>query len=183
MGKSATGKDTIYHELLKRNKQIKAVIPYTTRPIRHGEKNGREYFFVTVEQMKEIEQRGDIVECRQYDTIKGTWYYFTANDSQIDFSKDTIMISTLEGYVKISEYYGKDKVEPIYIEVDDLTRIERSLKREKEQQVPCVSEVCRRFLADEEDFSADKLNEAGINHPVKNDQLEQCIHMINERMR
>ena len=34
MGKSASGKDTLYGELLARYPEIHAVIPYTTRPIR-----------------------------------------------------------------------------------------------------------------------------------------------------
>ena len=37
MGKSASGKDTLYGELLARYPEIHAVIPYTTRPIREGD--------------------------------------------------------------------------------------------------------------------------------------------------
>ena len=43
MGKSSTGKDTIYRELLKSSSlQLKKIVPYTTRPMRAGEKEGRE---------------------------------------------------------------------------------------------------------------------------------------------
>ena len=45
MGKSSTGKDTIYKELRKRIPQLKNVTIYTTRPRREGEKEGEEYFF------------------------------------------------------------------------------------------------------------------------------------------
>ena len=45
MGKSSTGKDTIYKELRKRMPQLKNVTIYTTRPRREGEKEGEEYFF------------------------------------------------------------------------------------------------------------------------------------------
>ena len=55
------------------------------------------------------------------------------------------MIGTLESYEKIKEYYGEDNVYPIYIEVDDETRIERALKREKKQPEPKFQEMCRRF--------------------------------------
>ena len=40
MGKSATGKDTVYKELLHVKPELKTVVPYTTRPIRAGEENG-----------------------------------------------------------------------------------------------------------------------------------------------
>ena len=46
MGKSASGKDTIYKKLHSRMPELKTVTMYTTRPIRDGEHNGVEYFFV-----------------------------------------------------------------------------------------------------------------------------------------
>ena len=46
MGKSSTGKDTIYKALLQdESLSLKKIIPYTTRPVRSGEKPGEEYFF------------------------------------------------------------------------------------------------------------------------------------------
>lgn len=44
MGKSASGKDTIYKILRERLPQIRTVVPYTTRPIRAGERYGVEYY-------------------------------------------------------------------------------------------------------------------------------------------
>ena len=47
MGKSASGKDTIYRKVKEKlNPSPKEIILYTTRPIRDHEENGREYFFV-----------------------------------------------------------------------------------------------------------------------------------------
>ena len=181
MGKSATGKDTIYHELLKRFPQLKPVVSYTTRPIRENEIDGREYFFVTDARKTELQEQGDVVECRIYNTVKGPWSYFTVNDKQIDFNQDMLMISTLEGFVKIQDYYGKDKVCPIYIEGDDVKRIERSLGREKKEDKPCISEICRRYLADEEDFSPEKLLAAGVTEHINNECLEKCIEDIGLR--
>lgn len=48
MGKSASGKDTIYKRLHSRMPELKTVTMYTTRPIRDGEQNGVEYFLWTV---------------------------------------------------------------------------------------------------------------------------------------
>ena len=45
MGKSSTGKDTIFKKLLEdKSLALKNIVPYTTRPIRGGEKDGQEYF-------------------------------------------------------------------------------------------------------------------------------------------
>ena len=41
MGKSSSGKDTLYGMLMKDEKlRLKTVVPYTTRPMRAGEENG-----------------------------------------------------------------------------------------------------------------------------------------------
>lgn len=179
MGKSAVGKDTLYQEVMDRNPDLKAVVPYTTRPIRTGETEGKEYHFVTEAQMREMEDRHKVVERRRYHTVLGDWYYFTADDGQIDFDEGNYcMISTLEGFEKIREFYGGDRVEPIYIEVNDFVRIKRSLNRERQQENPCVSEVCRRFLADDEDFSEDKLERAGITTRIMNRKLEKAVCQI-----
>ena len=46
MGKSSSGKDTIFKELMKEGTMdLRTIVPYTTRPIRAGEENGVEYFF------------------------------------------------------------------------------------------------------------------------------------------
>ena len=183
MGKSASGKDTLYGELLARYPEIHAVIPYTTRPIREGETDGGAYYFVSEDKMRRMEKENRIVESRCYQTVHGPWYYFTAEDGQIDWDKgDFVLISTLEGFEKISRFYGADKVVPLYIEVDDMTRIERSLKREKEQKNPCVSEVCRRFLADEKDFSKENLAHAGIKERYENTNLEDVLEKICKKI-
>ena len=183
MGKSAAGKDTLFQAVMKENEQLKTVVSYTTRPIRSGEKEGVEYHFVSEERLHELEEEGKVVECRCYETVHGPWYYFTVDDGQIDFATgDYCMISTLEGYEKIRDYYGAGQVSPVYIEIDDFTRIERSLAREKNQQTPCVSEVCRRFLADEQDFRESELTRLGITERVDNTCLEDAMAQIRQML-
>lgn len=184
MGKSATGKDTIYKRLLQNSELgLKRIVSYTTRPIREGEREGIEYHFTDVENMKLLEQQGKIIECRAYDTIHGIWYYFMVKDSQIDLTQnDYLIIGTLESYVKIRDYFGADKVVPIYIELEDGERLTRALEREKTQSEPKYEEMCRRFLADCQDFSCEKLKEAGISKFYINDDLEKCLKEIECNM-
>ena len=73
MGKSASGKDTIYKILRERLPQIRTVVPYTTRPIRAGERDGVEYYFVTGKRLADLEKQGKIIEKRTYQTIYGRW--------------------------------------------------------------------------------------------------------------
>ena len=184
MGKSATGKDSIYHEIVKRCPQLREIITYTTRPMREGETYGKEYYFVTKEEMYEMRENGKIIECREYDTVLGPWFYFTADDGQLDFDKgDYILISTLEGYEKLQAAFGIGSIVPVYIEVDDLERLERAVRRERSQVSPCVPELCRRFLADEEDFSEERLQMAGIEMRIVNEDLETAVENVEKLIR
>lgn len=179
MGKSSSGKDTLYQKVLERLPQIHRVVPYTTRPIRAGEQDGVEYHFVDDKQLAELETDGKVVELRAYNTVHGIWKYFTVDDGQIDLEQsDYLLIGTLETYEKIREYYGAEHLVPIYIEVEDGERLARALERERRQAVPKYKEMCRRFLADEEDFCEENLKRLGIDKRYRNTDMETCLNEI-----
>ena len=184
MGKSSTGKDTIFKRLTE-NKELnlKTIVSYTTRPIRNGEEEGKEYFFVGEERLKELEDAGKVIELRAYNTYYGVWKYFTVEDEQIDLEKENyLIIGTLESFKKTKEYFGEEKVVPILITLDDGVRLQRALDREKLQENPKYEEMCRRFLADAVDFSLEKQGEAGIQKSFENNDLESCLKQIEDYM-
>ena len=70
MGKSSTGKDSFYKQLISDEELgLKKIVMYTTRPIRAQEKNGEEYFFVNDEKLARLEAEGKVIERRSYDTL------------------------------------------------------------------------------------------------------------------
>lgn len=178
MGKSASGKDSIYKELQSRMPELKTIVIYTTRPIREGERDGVEYHFVTEEVLENLQQAGKVIELRAYDTVHGIWKYFTADDGQFDAPEDYLAIGTLESYGALIRYFGQEKVVPIYIEVEDGIRLQRALERERMQKTPRYEELCRRFLADAQDFSSEKLEKMGITQRFQNQNMEKCIDEI-----
>ena len=180
MGKSSSGKDSIYHEIMEKGALgLKPIIPYTTRPIRDGEQDGREYHFCTEDTVQRLQDAGRIMELRAYNTVYGVWKYFTVDDERIDLSKyNYLYIVTLEGYTKIREYFGADRVVPIYIEVEDGERLMRAIAREQKQDVPKYEEMCRRFLADQNDFSEENILKAGIWKRFQNHNLDECVKEI-----
>lgn len=180
IGKSATGKDTIYKSLLEaEDLQLNKIVMYTTRPIRKGEAEGVEYNFTDEDYLYKLKEANKIIEHRSYNTIHGIWHYFTANDGQINIDKhDYLMIGTLEAYSQIKEYFGNDRVIPIYIEVEDGLRLMRAIMREREQENPRYTEACRRFIADAEDFSEEKLRQNGIITRYDNTDFESCLAHI-----
>ena len=180
MGKSASGKDTIYNKILQDDSlMLSRIIPYTTRPIRDGETQDKDYHFCNEEDVKRLSEQGSIIELREYNTVYGVWKYFTVNDDDIDLRcKSYLTVGTLESYTKIRDYFGSDRVLPIYVEVEDGDRLIRAIHREKGQQVPKYEEMCRRFLADEEDFSEENLIKSGITERFGNEDFTECLNKI-----
>lgn len=180
IGKSSSGKDTIFRIISNDMPQLIEVIPYTTRPIREGETEGIEYHFVTNEKFNQMLLDGQIIEYRTYHTVHGPWTYFTSSQN-IDLEyNDYIIINTLEGYNSLRKYYNDNTVIPIYIQVEDGIRLQRALEREKNQENPKFNELCRRFLADQDDFSEVKLSISKIEKRFDNDNLIECISQIRE---
>ena len=186
MGKSSSGKDTIFEDLMERRELgLKRMVLYTTRPIRAKETDGVEYHFVDEETLDDLEKQGKVIECRAYETIEGIWKYATVDSSDLHLEQeDYLAIGTLVSYQKLRAYFGEEKIIPIYIEVRDDLRLERSIKRERKQKSPNYEELCRRFLADAADFSEEKLREAGIKRRFQNDlDRSLCMDEVAEYIR
>lgn len=183
MGKSSSGKDTVYKKLKEIFPFLKTATLYTTRPIREGEKEGREYHFTGEDELRRLQDEGKVIELREYNTIHGVWKYFTVDDGQFDLDENNyLMIGTLQSYQKMKEYFGENVMVPLYIEVEDGERLSRALSREREQKEPKYAEMCRRFLADTKDFSEEELKNAEIRERYNNTNLDECLRKISERV-
>ena len=182
MGKSSSGKDTIFKKIRDdKELNLKPIVSYTTRPKRTNETNGVEYFFINEKELNKFEKEDKVIEKRVYHTVHGDWYYCTINDEQIDLeSNNYLLITTLESYKSLKDYFGEDKVYPLYIHVEDGIRLQRALDREKNQENHNFDELCRRFLADNSDFSKENLSTLKINEFYTNKELEECINNIKK---
>lgn len=185
MGKSSTGKDTVFKRLQKeKSLDLRTIVSYTTRPIRADEKEGEAYHFIDEKRLVQLEEEGRIIEMRSYDTVYGPWHYLTVLDEQIDLEhQNYITVGTIESYVKTRDYFGKKYLVPIYIEVEDGTRLARALNRERRQESPKYTEMCRRFLADTEDFSEERIAQAGITKRFRNLNFKKCLKEIMDYIR
>lgn len=185
IGKSGSGKDSFFEELIAdKDLKLKSIVGYTTRPKRVHESEGVEYHFTDEAGLNKLRNEDMIIEERCYHTVHGDWYYFTAKDEKIleniEQNINYIYIGTVESFVKMKEYYGSNIVIPLYIEVEDGERLARALKRERKQDAPKYAEMCRRFLADCEDFSEENLEKAGISKKYENMDFDKCLAEIKE---
>ena len=120
-----------------------------------------------------------MIERRDYHTVQGIWSYATIDDGEIrpEF-ENYLAIATVASFAALRSYFGAEKVEPLYLEIDDGIRLERALERERQQARPDYAELCRRYLADREDFSEEKLIRAGILRRFDNEKLADCMEEI-----
>ena len=180
MGKSASGKDTIYRKVKEKlNPSPKEIILSSRQgPIRDHEENGREYFFVTDSEIAKMEneRKNYRKACLPYRIRR--WIYTTADDGQFDDNSVYMTIGTLESYVPIRAHFGAETMIPVYLEVEDGLRLERAIARERTQKTAKYEEMCRRFLADQADFSEEKLKAANIIKRFKNEDRECCLKEV-----
>lgn len=179
LGKSCSGKDTLYKALLGQSAlALKPYVTYTTRPMRVGEVDGVDYHFVTVEGLRRFEDEGRLIEERVYQTIHGPWHYATIADGQLEQGTYSYLgIVTLDAFVKLRQRYGTHRVIPLFVQVADEVLLKRALEREAKETSPNYREVCRRFLADSEDFSEAALEDAGVTRAYffVNEVVDQCV--------
>lgn len=179
MGKSSSGKDTVYKKLKEQYKEFRLIVPYTTRPIREGEKDGVEYYFVDPEQFRAMKEDGKVIESRSYNTKCGIWTYFTADDGQIDLSAaDYLLIGTLVSYQALREYFGEEAIVPVYLEVEDGLRLARALERERRQEKPKYAEMCPPFSCGRGGLSEENLIKSGITERFGNEDFTECLNKI-----
>lgn len=176
VGKSCSGKDTIYQRILAQGRpSLVPVVLGTTRPRRSGEVDGQAYHFVDEGQLAAYERAGQVIEKRQYHTTQGLWTYFTLK-FDLEPGRDYILITTLEGAWGLIRAYGAERVVLVYLHVDGKTRLLRYIQRESLQASPDYAEVCRRYLADELDFAPERLAEFPALYAIDTAQpLEECL--------
>ena len=178
LGYMGVGKDTILKQVLKDIDDVKPIISTTTRPMRKGETEGVEYYFIDD---TEFFRRGtDFVEQRIYHTkVKengvekdATWRY---GIERMELEKDDYLIVIVDsiGYKELKNYVGNNKIVPIFISAPQEELKARALARGDLE-----AEVDRRLKDDYERFMDFRVRT--VYHEVKNTngRLEEAIKEV-----
>ena len=178
LGYSSVGKDTILKQVLKDMDDVKPIISTTTRPMRKGETEGVEYYFIDD---TEFFRRGtDFVEQRIYHTkVKengvekdATWRY---GIERAELEKDDYLIVIVDsvGYKELKNYVGNGRIVPIFISAPQEELRTRALARGDFE-----AEVDRRLKDDYESFMDFRVRT--VYHEVKNGEgrLEEAIKEV-----
>lgn len=171
MGKAGSGKDTILQKVVSHYPEIfNPIISCTSRPMREGEQEGVNYYFLTD---KEFEAKIDNDDMLENTSFNG-WYYGITFSSLSD-TKVNIGVLNPAGIRSLMR--NPDiKLEVYYVLADDKTRLLRQLQREEN---PDVHEIIRRFTADEKDFT----NLDDINFIELRNNYYQCLNDIPRLIR
>lgn len=156
-GKSGAGKDTVAKKILERHPDAKMAVSVTSRPMRPGEVEGREYFFVTREEFLKRRDAGDFIESRSFFVNNGgnkeEWFYatpkFEPKEELTIFIKDPAGAKVIKDYCESIEA----PFECVLLEVPDTLREERAMERGGFYK----AEWDRRMDADAVDFSEEKI--------------------------
>ena len=168
-GTTCAGKDTVVKSLLKKSSNITKSISYTSRPIRSGEKNGKDYYFVDKEEFERKIENDDFLEyaCVQYGA-----YYGTPKKEVIDLlneGKDVILVIDVQGAQIIKEKYPETLL--IFIMAPSMKEVKkRIIARGGETK----TQIIERFK-----LAYNEINEVNkYNYVVVNDDLDTCVEKV-----
>lgn len=170
VGRSASGKSIIEREVSKTLTFLNRIVSDTTRLAREGEEDGVDYHFITRDSFKT--QLGDYVG---YNCFNG-WYY-GINTKRIDLSQQNICVVNPSEYYQLKARYG-NLVQGYVIHADGKERLLRSLNRETS---PDVYECCRRYIADEDDFT-DIESDPTLYHISNNGLLADVVEEVTNKI-
>lgn len=138
-GKAGSGKDYLRKKWQTRG--FHYTPSYTTRPLRPGEVNGVEYFFVNEQEFQEKKAQGWFYET----VVFNQWYYGTSNEQF--YQTSDLLIMTPSGVKQLKEQDRKLSF-IIYLDIPLEVRKQRLLTRQD-----VADKVERRIQADEQDFA------------------------------
>lgn len=152
MGKTCSGKNAVVKELVSRG--WSQIITYTSRPKRRGERNGREYFYISDDDFASKINSGYFAEWKSYNVNGKTWYYGSPSEEIIEASlddKNHVIILTPQGVEDtlafLSKYISDYQINIIYLYANRSTILNRLQKRKDKND-----SIERRMRADDIDF-------------------------------
>jgi len=102
---SGTGKSTIAKAILAAFPNISFSVSATTRPIREGEQNGREYYFLSKPEFEEKLQRGEFIEySKHFDNYYGTLK--SVAERTLSSGKHLLLDLDVHGSMTVKKLYG-----------------------------------------------------------------------------
>ena len=168
-GFSGAGKGTLMKKLMEEYDNYALSISMTTRKLRPGEEDGREYFFVTKEQFEaKIGQDGLI----EYANYCGN-YYGTPRayvEQQLEAGKDVILEIEIQGALKIKEKFPTALL--LFVMPPSVQELRKRLVGRGTETQEVIDQRMHRAVEESEGIEQ-------YDYIVINDQLEECVKELH----
>ena len=168
-GFSGSGKGTIMKELLKQYDNYALSISATTRNPRPGEKDGREYFFKTVEDFEKMIAKDDLIENAMY---VGN-YYGTPKayvEEQLRAGKDVILEIEIQGALKVKEKFPNTLL--LFVTPPSAEELRKRLEGRGTETQEVIDGRMKRAIEEAEYMDQ-------YDYLVVNDELDVCVEEMH----
>lgn len=168
-GASASGKTEVAKELAKKY-GITKVITTTTRDMRVGEVNGRDYFFVSKEQFEQMIQEGRFVEYTFYNNN-----LYGSTKDQISSNKCVVIDPAgLRAYLALNDH----NIVTFFLDANEETRYKRMIQRGDKEDV-----ARNRVEHDRLAFRPENIADVDFHIDSENFDVEKVADMVYEKYR
>lgn len=168
-GTTCAGKGTIIQKLLEHNPNLELSISYTSRPMRGGEIDGKDYYFVTQEEFEKKIENGDFLE---YAEVHYGKYYGTPKkelEEKLASGKDVILEIEVQGAAQVKDLFPETIL--IFVMAPSMEEVKRRIKA---RGLENNEQIVKRF-----EKAYREINEINkYNYVVVNDVLEDAVKKV-----
>ena len=169
---SGSGKTTIVKHILKSFPQIKFSISATTRPMRSGEEDGKDYYFLSTAWFKHMIELGEFVEWQE--VYKDQYYGTLKSEVKRIWDEGGIVIYDMDviGGVNLKKNFGDESLS-FFIKVSSIEELENRLRnRGTETNEKIQIRISKAKMEMEYEYQFDKV--------IINNDLETTLNEVEE---
>jgi guanylate kinase len=166
---SGAGKSTIARKLLASDDNLEMSVSATTRPIRPGEVDGKDYHFVDVEHFREMVAKGDFLEwAHVFGHRYGTPH--EPVEKALSEGRDVLFDIDWQGAQQLFQQAGGDVVR-VFIFPPSLTELERRLRSRGTDTAEVVDARMARAAAEISHWD-------GYEYVLVNEDADACYRSV-----
>jgi len=167
---SGAGKSTIARKLLAADPDISMSISATTRPMRPGEIDGKDYHFVTIERFKEMAAAGEFLEWahvfnHRYGTPRGPV------NAMLESGRDVLFDIDWQGAQQL--YQQEGDVVRVFILPPSIEELERRLRSRGTDDDAVIRDRMERAASEISHWD-------GYEYVLVNDEVEGCFAQVRK---
>lgn len=166
---SGAGKTTITRALLKNNDDVTISISATTRPRRAGEVHGQDYFFVSLEDFRNMVDNGEMLEhAKVFDNYYGTPR--TPVEESLNKGKDVLFDIDWQGTQQLREMARED-LATVFILPPSRSDLEKRLRLRSRDTMESEADIRGRMSK-----AADEMSHySEYDYVIINNDIDEAI--------